>query len=98
MSSKPKLTEHDLDVKDHLDEDETAQCGYCGHHFLSGEARILRRLYGREWAFCTEECLAQFKDASNFQDENLDGYKHDPDDDQSPEMAAKIHFLGDDEE
>lgn len=81
---------HDIPVEDHLGSDEVIECGYCGRPFSSHEARIEKRIYGRGWVFCSEECLANFRDASDYEDENPDiHYPEDPDE-LSPNMSVKI--------
>lgn len=72
---------HDIKVEDHLEKDELIECGYCGHIFGGNESRIEKIIYGKKWVFCSDECLENFRDASNFKDEDLDGYKREDDDD-----------------
>ena len=67
----PKLPD-DIEVKDHLDKDIEDECGYCGQAFGPDEIVIERTLYGKKHRFCSEECLRDFQDASNFKDEDLD--------------------------
>lgn len=60
-------------VKSHLERDIKDQCAYCGQHFPPDENVIEKELYGRIWRFCSEECLDDFREKSNFRDQNLDG-------------------------
>ena len=82
---------HDIPIDDHVDEDILIECGYCGHVFQGLESRIEKTIYGRKWVFCSDECLENFKDASNFKDQDLDGYKREKDDDT---FEMNISFTG----
>lgn len=68
----------EIPVSDHLDPDALDQCGYCGQHFGPDEIVIEKTLLGRMWRFCSEDCLRDFRDASDFRDEDLDGDISDP--------------------
>lgn len=68
-------------VRDHLARDEQDVCGYCGQHFGPDDVVVERELLGRTWQFCDEQCLADFRDKSDFRDEPLsDEVKPHPDD------------------
>jgi len=60
--------EFEAPIDDHLDKDEEIVCGYCGRVFSSHEVRVEREIYGRKWVFCNEDCLNNFRDASDFAD------------------------------
>lgn len=60
-----RIPEDEIIIDDHLARNEESVCGYCGHAFAGYESRIEKFLYGRKWVFCSEECLINFKDASN---------------------------------
>jgi YHS domain-containing protein len=82
--------EHEVTVGDHLEKDEEITCGYCGRVFSSHELRVEKEIYGKKWIFCDENCLEDFRDASDFKDENPD--KHHPEDydEITPEMSVTI--------
>jgi YHS domain-containing protein len=61
-----------IEVKDHLERDNDDECGYCGQSFGPDEVVIERTVHGKKYRFCSEECLKDFNDASNFKDEDLD--------------------------
>lgn len=71
--SKNDQDEFDIQIEDHLEPDHESSCGYCGHSFSSHERRIEKYIYGQKWCFCTEECLRDFQDASNFSDVEEEG-------------------------
>jgi len=64
--------EHAVRVKDHLGKDHDDCCGYCGQFFVPDEMVIEKTIIGRKWKFCSEDCYRDFKDASDFKDEDLD--------------------------
>jgi hypothetical protein len=63
--------ELEIEVKDHLEKDHD-ECGYCGQVFGPEFIVIEKTINGRKWKFCSEECYRDFKDASDFKDEDLD--------------------------
>ena len=67
-----ELDEGIVEIKDHLDKDHDDICGYCGQYFAPEEIVIEKTLHGRKWKFCSEECMRDFKDASDFKDQDLD--------------------------
>lgn len=66
-----------IPVRSHLEPDKTDECAYCGQAFGPDEVAIEREILGRKWRFCSEECLRDFRDASDFKDQDLDGDKDD---------------------
>lgn len=62
------------EIKDHLEPDVKALCGYCGRNFDAGEVVVEREVNGRKWQFCNQECYDEFMDALHFKDEDLDSY------------------------
>jgi hypothetical protein len=66
------IEELKIEVKDHLEKDVEDQCAYCGQMFGPDEIVIVKEINGRKWRFCSEQCYQDFKDASNFKDEDLD--------------------------
>lgn len=81
---------HDIPIEDHIAADEEIECGYCGHVFSSHERRIEKIIYGRKWVFCSEECLEDFKDKSDFADENPDVHHAEDFDELTPEMKVRV--------
>lgn len=67
-----ELHDEAVPVDDHLDRDEEIRCGYCGNPFSSHESRIEKEILGRKWVFCSEECLQDFRDASDYKDDDPD--------------------------
>jgi hypothetical protein len=63
---------HHIEVKDHLERDAVDECAYCGQSFGPDEIAIERTLYGRKWRFCSDQCYQDFRDASDFKDQDLD--------------------------
>ena len=61
-----------VSVKSHLEKDEKDQCAYCGQEFPPDEIVIEKEFYGRTWAFCSEDWVEDFREKSNFKDEDLD--------------------------
>lgn len=59
-------------VRDHLEPEEDV-CGYCGQCFGPESIVVERDLYGKKWHFCDEQCFDDFREHSNFKDEDLDG-------------------------
>lgn len=68
-----------IEIKDHLDKDIGDECGYCGQGFPPDEVVIEKTIHGRTWHFCSEDCMRDFKDASDFKDEDLDSKDDSPD-------------------
>lgn len=64
--------ELEITVKDHLKQPKEDECGYCGQVFPPDEIVIEKEIHGMKWRFCSEECYQDFKDASDFKDEDLD--------------------------
>jgi YHS domain-containing protein len=71
-----------LEIKDHLEKNVEDECAYCGQLFGPDEIAIEKEIHGRKWRFCSDECYKDFKDASDFKDQDLDAEKElavDPD-------------------
>lgn len=62
-------------IQSYVAKDIEEQCAYCGQHFGPDDIVVEREIYGRKWRFCDENCLNDFKEKSDFQDEDLDGEK-----------------------
>jgi hypothetical protein len=62
----------EIEVKDHLEKDVEDECAYCGQYFPPDEVVIEKIILGRKWRFCSEQCVKDFQDASNFKDQDLD--------------------------
>lgn len=84
----------DIPIGDHLDPDAIDQCGYCGQHFGPDEIVIEKTILGRLWRFCSEACLNDFRDASDFRDQDLDGDASD----RSAEISGDTNQWNDPEE
>ena len=74
-------------VHDHLLSEQESVCGYCGYAFSGNESRIEKNFFGVRWVFCSEQCLNNFKDASNYLESEQD-----------PDGVHIRHGSGDDEE
>jgi YHS domain-containing protein len=72
MDEESKHLIDEVTIKDHLDPDVKDECGYCGQVFGPDFIVIEKMIHGRKWHFCSEECLRDFKDASDFKDQNLE--------------------------
>lgn len=67
--TEPDFSEHEPEVKDHLELDIRTQCAYCGHTFEIDEVVIEKEIHGRKWKFCNTVCLENFNDALDFRDD-----------------------------
>lgn len=61
-----------IPVRDHVEKDVTDECAYCGQSFGPDEIAIERVIYGRRWRFCSDQCLTDFRESSDFKDQDLD--------------------------
>ena len=66
-----------IPVRDHVEKDATDECAYCGQSFGPDEIAIERSIYGRIWRFCSDQCLQDFRESSDFKDEDLDSDRTD---------------------
>ena len=72
MENNEPVEEFEIQVKDHLERDVDDECSHCGQIFVPDEVVIERIIYGKKREFCSEECLREFQEATNFKDEDLD--------------------------
>ena len=61
-----------IEVRDHMRKPPIDECGYCGQGFGPDEIVIEREIYGQLWRFCSDECYRDFRESSDFKDEDLD--------------------------
>jgi len=83
----PDFSEHEPEVKSHVERDIKTLCAYCGTQFEIDENVIEKEIHGRTWRFCNDRCLHNFLDAYDF---------HDPEDSEE-EGDTCIRFSGEEE-
>ena len=88
-----------IEVRDHLRKPPIDECGYCGQAFGPDEIAIEREIYGLHWRFCSDECYRDFRENSNFKDEDLDADRADLQVrvDESKDVDDETHATKDDE-
>jgi hypothetical protein len=70
--AEAKIEGIDIEIKDHEEKVSEDECNYCGQLFGPEEIAIEKTINGVKRRFCSEECLRDYQEHTNFKDEDLD--------------------------